>query len=350
METESGQTLLLSWLRDIKACQIVQTNWKVSSKWELKHKDIIENLMKRSQAFFAQKHGYDLFGDISTVDQLMSQVEIDVLGIKIEEKQAHIYSVYAQFREGDLNYSTKEETVSSIINKFISTAMCIYGYFGSNTGMIIFASSEINGDVERELLICADDIRFILLGASLYFDVRIIGNQDFAKKILEPVRSLPAAVTHIAEGLVSSEQMAHGVVGAMSNQAVSEGSESTGRIAPELASAEVQKVKSIEEMQIGIIARTVLRKMLEEGKATLEEIEKYQTKENSKETFDLQYPLLLKASLNHGKAPFRYYSEPLKIYGDKYYLCSEWFELPFNNDRPYLMKWLAEHGFGLDNT
>lgn len=67
------------------------------------------------------------------------------------------------------------------------------------------------------------------------------------------------------------------------------------------------------------------------------------TKEYSKETFDIQYPLLLKVSQTDGKSPARYYSSPLKIYGEDYFLCSEWFEVPANNDRPYLMKWLDLH-------
>ena len=51
-------------------------------------------------------------------------------------------------------------------------------------------------------------------------------------------------------------------------------------------------------MKIGVIARTFLRKMLEDGKVSKEEVVKRQTKEYSKETFDIQYPLLQKASIN----------------------------------------------------
>ncbi len=96
-------------------------------------------------------------------------------------------------------------------------------------------------------------------------------------------------------------------------------------------------------MKIGTIVRTVLRKMLENGEVTKEEIEKMQTKEYSKETFDIQYPLLQKTSLTAGESPKRYYSSPVKIYGEDYFICSEWFEVPTNNDRPYLLKWLALH-------
>ena len=39
----------------------------------------------------------------------------------------------------------------------------------------------------------------------------------------------------------------------------------------------------------------------------------------------------------------RYYADPLTIYGESYFLCSQWFEVSANNDRPYLLKWLEEH-------
>lgn len=61
----------------------------------------------------------------------------------------------------------------------------------------------------------------------------------------------------------------------------------------------------------------------------------------SKEVFDIQYPFLLKASETDGRSPKRYYSSSIKIYDEDYFLCSEWFEVPANNDRAYLIKWLA---------
>ena len=39
----------------------------------------------------------------------------------------------------------------------------------------------------------------------------------------------------------------------------------------------------------------------------------------------------------------RYYSKPLVINKKEYYLCSQWFETPANNDRPYLLKWLEKY-------
>lgn len=37
MKIEIGESLILSWLKHVKECQVVQTNWKASYKWELKN-------------------------------------------------------------------------------------------------------------------------------------------------------------------------------------------------------------------------------------------------------------------------------------------------------------------------
>lgn len=99
----------------------------------------------------------------------------------------------------------------------------------------------------------------------------------------------------------------------------------------------------LEHMKIGEIARTVLRGRLENGHVDADEIELMQTKHYSRETFHIQYPLLLKTNNPSGDKPVRYYAKPLKIWGNFYYLCSEWYEVPANNDRPFLMKWLILH-------
>ena len=81
--------------------------------------------------------------------------------------------------------------------------------------------------------------------------------------------------------------------------------------------------------------------MLEDGYATNDEIKLLQTKNYSKQFFDVQYPILLKT--NSLKKENRYYSKFLNINGETYRLCSEWFETSANDDRPYLLKWIDEH-------
>ncbi|GAA3658038.1 hypothetical protein [Asaccharospora irregularis] len=102
--------------------------------------------------------------------------------------------------------------------------------------------------------------------------------------------------------------------------------------------------KGYENLKVAEIARTALPPILESGRIPAEIITLMQTKEYSKENFDLQYPLLVKKS-QYATRPVRYMAKPiLNIYGEEYYLCSEWFEKPgANNDRPYLLRWIKDN-------
>ena len=107
--------------------------------------------------------------------------------------------------------------------------------------------------------------------------------------------------------------------------------------------AEVTNIDGLSEMKIGMLVRSTLTKMLKSHKISEEEIELMQTAEYSKQTFEIQYPLLRKASLSNGEKPLRYWAGVVEAYGKKYFICCEWYEQPQHNDRPYFMKWLGLH-------
>jgi len=344
MKIEMGESLLLSWLRHIKECQLVQTNWKASAKWELKNKEVLEQLMQDSSNIFKSKYGYDLYKGNSGIAQLLAQAEIDVIGSSFNENDKHIYAIDVAFHEAGLNYGSREETVSRVIKKCIRTAMCIYGYYGFSDGTIIFTSPKINPAVINDIDTCIDDITSVLSDLGLNYKIRIIANEDFSDKILEPVLNVLDDVSDTSELFMRSLQMYNLFAGKKPKTTVEASRSAASRkITPELDYIEYNGINGLEEMKIGVIVRTVLRKMLESGEVTKEEIEKMQTADYSKEVFDIQYPLLIKVSETDGRSPKRYYSLPIKIYDENYFLCSEWFEVAANNDRPYLMKWLALH-------
>jgi len=342
MKIEIGESLLLSWLRHVKECQLVQTNWKASSKWELKNIEVLEQLMLDSSSIFESKFGYDLYKGNSGIAQLLSQAEIDVVGISYDEGQAHIYAIDVAFHEAGLNYGSKEETVSRVIKKCIRTAMCIYGYYGFSEGTIIFSSPKINPSVINDINACTDDITSILNNLGLNYEIRIIANDDFSDKVLEPVLNVLGDVADTSELFMRSLQI-YNLFAVKKPITVTGAHRMTAprKITTELESIDYNGLDGLEEMKIGVIVRTVLRKMLENNEISQTQLELMQNREYSKETFDIQYPLLQKASLTNGRSPKRYYSSPVSILGDYYFMCSEWFEVPANNDRPYLLKWIT---------
>lgn len=207
MKIEIGESLILSWLRHIKECQIAQTNWKASSKWNLKDLEVLEQLKTESSEHFKNQFGYDLYKGNSSLTQIIAQAEIDVIGINFENGKSKIYAVDVAFHEAGLNYGSREETVARVIKKCIRTAMCIYGYYGLTAGSIIFASPKINPAVYTDLQKVLPAIETVLGNMGMGFDVRVICNQDFSGKILEPVLGVMDDVADTSELFMRSLQM-----------------------------------------------------------------------------------------------------------------------------------------------
>ena len=72
MKIEIGESLFYSWLRHVKECQIVQTNWKISPKWEIKFSDKLENIMLKTDELFSSKYGYKIYKQNTSLKQLFA--------------------------------------------------------------------------------------------------------------------------------------------------------------------------------------------------------------------------------------------------------------------------------------
>lgn len=97
-------------------------------------------------------------------------------------------------------------------------------------------------------------------------------------------------------------------------------------------------------MKVGILVRSALTKMLENDMISEIEIERMQTLEYSKRVFDIQFPLLQNAKGINAK-PLRYWASPVKTHGQYYFICSEWYDGPNNDDRSYFLSWVKNCTF-----
>lgn len=96
MKIEIAESLFYSWLRHVKSCQIVQTNWKLSKCWEVNEelRNNLERLMKELDGFFYGKYKYQIFKQNASLDQLLNQGECDALGLRLsEDNQYNCYAV-----------------------------------------------------------------------------------------------------------------------------------------------------------------------------------------------------------------------------------------------------------------
>lgn len=125
MKIEIGESLFYSWLRHVKECQIVQTNWKASSKWLLQNEDELQNIMSRTSEFFLNKYNYNIYKQNSSLNQLLRQSESDAVGICIKDGLNEIYAIDVAFHESGLNYGSADETISRVI-KSVLEQLCVF--------------------------------------------------------------------------------------------------------------------------------------------------------------------------------------------------------------------------------
>lgn len=331
MKIEMGESLFYSWLRHVKECQIVQLNWKVSSQWSLMHEDEIECIKETTEKNFEQKYGYKIYKQNASLSQIILQGESDAIGIAIQDGMSSIYAVDVAFHENGLNYGGRDTTVMKIINKCIRTAMCIYGFMDSKEAEIIFASPKINASILNDVKPCINDIQNIMDGLGYHFRFRLIANEDFRDIVLQPILLASNGIADTSELFLRSYQMLQ----------MFDVSNGTTKVIEGTSIKEPVKKDIYSELKIGKIVQIVMRSVLESGNVSTEEIEQMQTSEYSKKVFDLQYPVLVDVNSDFEKN--RYYSKQIRINDKEYYLCSQWFEVKNNNDRPFLLKWIEEH-------
>ncbi len=336
MKIEMGESLFYSWLRHVKECQIVQTNWTTSSQWQINNEDRLEEIMTQTDKFFFDKYGYSIYKKTSSLSQLLQQAECDAIGIEVQSGTNKIYAVDVAFHEAGVNYGGREVTIKKIIAKSLRTAMCIYGYLGAQEAEIIFASPKINKSILDGVSPCLVDMQKIMDDLGFRFTFRIIANDDFRDKVLAPILKASNGVADTNELFIRSYQMMQ----MFEKKAASAAEKVT--VQPTSSKQTTEEMEgTYAELKVGKVAQLVMRPILESGCLPDNEVLQLQNKSYCSETLNLNFPLLVKTDADYDKA--RYYSEPVHINGVDYVMCSQWVERPENNDRPYLMKWIKEH-------
>lgn len=200
-----GESLIYSWLRHIKKCQLVQTNWKVSLHWSFKNEIEIKNLFAKLDIHYQTKMRYKIFKKTSCVSQIIKQTESDALGIHIENGSTSFYTVDIAFHEQGLCYGTKEETTAKIIAKMVRTAFCLYGYFDIKNAEIIFAAPKVSDSILNELDI--DYLNKFFSENGFDFNFKVIFNNSFNNDILQEVLKISKDVADTNELFLRSYQM-----------------------------------------------------------------------------------------------------------------------------------------------
>ena len=98
----------------------------------------------------------------------------------------------------------------------------------------------------------------------------------------------------------------------------------------------------IKKEKIGKFVKRRMLELIKNDLLTNEEIRNLQRPDYSKKELHLNYPLLRLALPTDPNNIPRYWAGKVTIRKKKYFICSEWYEQPTNNDRPYFIRWLRK--------
>lgn len=186
MKIEICEQIIASWLKHCKGCQIVQTNWCPSPLTLHIDEDSRTKLTAFIEAVKEKVSDGDL--DIfkkSTVEQFVSQCEVDVIGIKIGGgKIETLYMIDTAFHENGLNYS---DVVARVLKKVLRPIIVSDIVFKSLPVTVAFVSPfcrETTGNAIRENI---DKLEYVLKEYYPDSSVSLIFNEAFTEEIYSPL-------------------------------------------------------------------------------------------------------------------------------------------------------------------
>lgn len=202
MKVEIGESLVYSWLRHVKHCEIVQLNWKTSPIWiGSESVEYLQDLMNKSSELVGEP-----FKGTKKVEQLLKQAEIDSIGINLSKNK--VYAIDVAFHENGLNYGSADKTANNIAKKILRTLFILKQHFSEiKEHKILFISPKIRPSYETPIQEKLKKVREFIESQSLSCSIEVISNEDFYSNIIEPITNLSKNVADTSELFLRSIQL-----------------------------------------------------------------------------------------------------------------------------------------------
>ena len=312
MKIEIGESLAYSFLRHVKQCWLVQTNWKVSEHWAKRQPDEALEAM-----FSAMRENFDPDGSVfkGTKDcsQFLRQGEIDVVGVG---QDGCVHAMEVAFHEAGLNYGSTAETSERVLKKLLRTMLILNAYHPEETERhIYFVSPKVHRGVQQPM----EEIFSRLRAEYSSINWHLLTNDEFTNQMLVPTLEKAGSVADTSELFVRSAKLLE-LAGVTADKV---GGARVGREAPienvvTRPIADETRTSDINEMRP--LVDPLMKTLLEDYPALLdnEDLLCMMDKEYCKKNLGLRignYPLLCASKDS------RYWT---KKYGDRFYVCSQW--------------------------
>ena len=198
MKIEIGESLCYSYLRHVKGCWLVQTNWKASDHWTKQITDAeLEAMFQQMRRRFETDGS--VFKKTAGVGQFMQQAEIDVIGI---DQAGSIHAMDVAFHENGLNYGGG--VANQILKKMLRAHLLLAAYNAPGSKLqIYFVSPKVHKRVQADLESTFADL------SEQYPETEwhLITNEDCHAQIVQPTLAKADSVADTAELFVRASKL-----------------------------------------------------------------------------------------------------------------------------------------------
>ena len=309
MKIEIGESLCYSYLRHVKGCWLVQTNWKSSEHWVKRKTDTeLEGMFQQMREEFDSDGS--VFKRTAAVGQFMQQGEIDVIGI---DQDGNIHALDVAFHEAGLNYGGG--VANRVLKKVLRAYILLNAYHPSGTRFqIYFVSPKVHPAVQGPL----EDIFVALRKKYSETCWHLITNADFSECVVGETLGKADTVADTSELFVRSAKL-------LNLSSIPEVKERN----VESANARPSERAARTRIRVQPLVKGIMRTLLEECPTILEE-------EDLRNMMDNQYcknALSLKIGnqallreRQQGRdvnGHSRYWRD---LYAGRFYVCSQWWK------------------------
>ncbi|MBQ9788400.1 MAG: hypothetical protein IJW31_02210 [Lentisphaeria bacterium] len=269
-------------------------------------------------------NGKDILKKNTGLKQILRQTECDVIGCALSNNKISYYTLEIAYHSGNLNYGSSATTIAKVISKLMRTALVLYCYFGVKEADVIFASPKIGNSMINDLEISIKTLQNFFNNAEFgfKFQFKLYANENFKKEIMDNILKIQDDIADTSELFLRSIQLCqlfkkNNIENAKNN----------------LESAEKESMDNANESKIAYYVKEELVSILQGNNFPEDTIKEFMELEYSKDIFGIHFPLLSK------EKNIRYYANPIEIHGQKYYLCSQWYE----RNRQQLCSWIERN-------
>ena len=330
MKIDIGESLCYSYLRHVKGCWLVQTNWKSSEHWAKYKADAELDTMFREMRLRFDVGG-TVFKQTASVGQFMQQAEIDVVGI---DQVGSIHAMDVAFHEAGLNYGGG--AANRVLKKLLRTYLLLSAYHPSETAVqIYFVSPKVHKAVQAPL----ENIFAALQEQYPEVGWHLMTNEICHEEVVLQTLDKAESVADTAELFVRASKL-------LNSSAATRAESYT---APPIPNAQSLGVKPVPPSKIAgthlqDLVRGLMRTLLDECPTILDDadLNGFMDSQYCKNVLSLkignQALLRDRRQGREVSGHSRYWSH---VYGGRFYVCSQWWKDDHPHNANSLLKFLS---------